>query len=350
MYVGENTGDAIRKVVVASRVVTTLAGQATHGSADGTGTSAQFYNVQGLALSADETTLYASEWNAHRIRQVRVSDGRVTPFAGSYNAPVACTASSCTDGVGTVARFYYPRGITLAGSDTLLVADGHSRRVRQIQISSGAVTTVAGSGTAAGTTDGGVDVATFHNYIYGISASQGGHVVLISDYGSHRIRMFMPTATMPFPPLLPPAPSWPPSPPPLPPFPPPAPPSSTVATLAGGTAGYLDGTGTNARFYTPRGLSVSPSGTFALVCDYQYKMVRHIDVDTGVVTTLAGKYNTAGNVDGIGSNARFGQPNGIALADHGRIAYVIDQQYGMLRRIDVASQAVTTIAGEIMLA
>ena len=125
---------------------------------------------------------------------------------------------------------------------------------------------------------------------------------------------------------------------------------SRVTTLAGGTAGYLDGTGTNARFYDPRGLSVSPSGTFALVCDYQYKMVRHVDVDTGVVTTLAGKSNTAGNVDGIGSNARFGQPNGIALADHGRIAYVIDKQYGMLRRIDVASQAVTTIAGEIMLA
>ena len=119
-----------------------------------------------------------------------------------------------------------------------------------------------------------------------------------------------------------------------------------MTTLAGGTTGYADGVGTTARFTNPYGLSVSPSGTFALVCDYTYKMVRHIDIGTGAVSTLAGKFNTAGNVDGVGSNARFGQPIDVALADHGRIAYVIDAQYGMVRRIDVGSRAVTTIAGE----
>ena len=345
VYVGQSTGNAIRKVVVASRVVTTLAGQPSAGSADGTGTSAQFYSVQGLALSADQTMLYASEHNGQRIRQVRVSDGRVTPFVGVYNGAVACTASACTDGIGTNARFNYPRGITLAGSDTLLVADGRSRRVRQIQISSRTVTTVAGSGTAAGTADGGAWVATFHNYPYGISASLAGHIVVISDYGSHRIRMFRPTNNLPFPPSLPPAPIWPPSSPPLPPFPPPAPPSSMVTTLAGSTYGYVDGTGTSARFYAPYGVSVSPSGTFALVADSTYKMIRHIDMDTQVVTTLAGKSNTGGSTDGVGSNARFGQPTDVALADHGRVAFVVDQSYGTLRRIDVGSRAVTTIAG-----
>ena len=118
-----------------------------------------------------------------------------------------------------------------------------------------------------------------------------------------------------------------------------------VTTLAGSTYGYVDGTGTSARFYAPYGVSVSPSGTFALVADSTYKMIRHIDMDTQVVTTLAGKSNTGGSTDGVGSNARFGQPRDVALADHGRVAFVVDQSYGTLRRIDVGSRAVTTIAG-----
>ena len=345
VYVGQSTGNAIRKVVVASRVVTTLAGQPSAGSADGTGTSAQFYSVQGLALSADQTMLYASEHNGQRIRQVRVSDGRVTPFVGVYNGAVACTASACTDGVGTNARFNYPRGITLAGSDTLLVADGRSRRVRQIQISSRTVTTVAGSGTAAGTADGGAWVATFHNYPYGISASLAGHIVVISDYGSHRIRIFRPTNNLPFPPSLPPAPAWPPSPPPLPPFPPPQPPSAVVSTLAGSTYGHVDGTGSSARFSSPHDVVLSPDGEFALVADNHYDVIRHIGIDTQIVTTLAGKSNVVGITDGVGTNARFNAPTSICLADFGKVAFVTDSGTGRLRLIQVGTATVTTIAG-----
>ena len=74
-------------------------------------------------------------------------------------------------------------------------------------------------------------------------------------------------------------------------------------------------------------------------------MVRHIDVRTATVTTLVGKYNLAGNVDGVGTNARLGQPYGVQFADYARIAYVADSQYGMLKRIDVASGTLATIAG-----
>ena len=104
-------------------------------------------------------------------------------------------------------------------------------------------------------------------------------------------------------------------------------------------------TGTSARFYNPYGVALSPSGTFALIADYTYDLLRHIDVDTAVVTTLAGALNSAGTTDGIGTSARLNAPSAVCLADEGRVAFVTDQGSGRLRRIDVGSATVTTIAG-----
>ena len=108
-------------------------------------------------------------------------------------------------------------------------------------------------------------------------------------------------------------------------------------------------------FYQPYAVSVSPSGTFALVADYQYSTIRHIDVDTRELTTLAGKTNQvaiATILDGVGSNAHFTKPRAVALPLVGGrttaalVGFVVDFITGRLRRIDVSSRAVTTIAGE----
>ena len=118
-----------------------------------------------------------------------------------------------------------------------------------------------------------------------------------------------------------------------------------MSTLAGISAGHVDATGVSAKFSSPYDVAISPDGEFALVADYTYDVIRHIAMDGAVVTTLAGKSNVVGTTDGVGTNARFNAPSAICLVDYARVAFVVDYGTGRLRRIDVATAAVTTIAG-----
>jgi len=92
------------------------------GSTDATGTSASFNNPYGI--TTDGTNLYVADSGNHRIRQIVISTGVVTTLAGS--------SSGYTDATGTSARFNYPRGITTDGTN-LYVADYGKHRIRKIE-------------------------------------------------------------------------------------------------------------------------------------------------------------------------------------------------------------------------
>ena len=142
--------------------------------------------------------------------------------------------------------------------------------------------------------------------------------------------------------------------------------SSITSTLAGGGNGFIDGIGTAASFkalgpgvYT-RDVALSPCGTFALVPDSANNAIRRIDVETGNVTTLAGHYpgcvvvgtnRCQGYVDGPATRAKFHQPLHICIANHGRVAFVIDQTTGskpVLRRIDIGLDRATTMVSTLV--
>ncbi|MCD9189201.1 MAG: DUF6531 domain-containing protein [Pyrinomonadaceae bacterium] len=118
--------------------------------------------------------------------------------------------------------------------------------------------------------------------------------------------------------------------------------SWSVQTLAGnGTAGYLDGTAAQARFNNPQGVAVAPDGSF-YVADTNNNRIRKILPD-GTVSTIAGG-STAGFVDGNGTAARFNNPRGIAV-DNAGVIFVADNGNSAVRRIDTDGN-VTTIAGD----
>jgi len=100
--------------------VETLAGSSS-GSTDATGTSASFNNPMGI--TTDGTNLYVSDKNNHRIRKIVISTGVVTTLAGS--------SEGSTDATGTSARFYNPRGITTDGTN-LYVSDYLNHKIRKI--------------------------------------------------------------------------------------------------------------------------------------------------------------------------------------------------------------------------
>ena len=113
----------IRKIIIATGVVTTLAGGGSGTSTDGTGTTASFNRPQGI--TSDGTNLYVSDTNNHKIRKIVIATGVVTTLAGS-------TPFGSTDASGIAAKFKKPRGITSDGTD-LYVVDSANNKIRKIE-------------------------------------------------------------------------------------------------------------------------------------------------------------------------------------------------------------------------
>ncbi|KAF1712700.1 gluconolaconase [Pseudoxanthomonas kalamensis DSM 18571] len=113
-----------------------------------------------------------------------------------------------------------------------------------------------------------------------------------------------------------------------------------VTTLAGGGEGFVDGSGAAARFNTPSGLALDAAGNL-YVADTGNHAIRKVSPDD-IVTTLAGD-GQPGERDGIGAQARFNGPMGVAVDAVGNV-YVADTYNDRIRRID-AQGRVSTMAG-----
>jgi len=142
LYVADSNNSLIRKIVISTGAVTTVAGTGSSGSANGTGTSASFNYPQGI--TTDGTNLYVADNSNHLIRQIVISTSVVTTVAGTADN------SSSANGTGTSARFNYPTGSTTDGTK-LYVSALISHLIRKIVISTGAVTTLAGTGSSGST-------------------------------------------------------------------------------------------------------------------------------------------------------------------------------------------------------
>ena len=119
----DTSNHRIRKIVISTGVVTTLAG-GSHGSADNdNGTAASFTYPHGIIT--DGTNLYVADTFNYLIRKIVISTGAVTRLAGTGSPGSA-------DGTGTSASLYIPVAITTDGTN-LYVTDSSSHLIRQIE-------------------------------------------------------------------------------------------------------------------------------------------------------------------------------------------------------------------------
>ena len=125
LYVTDFGNSTIRQIVVASGKVTTLAGSpGLTGFADGTAGTARFSNPA-LGIATDGTRLFVSDYGNHTIRTVVIASGVVSTLAGSP------TVAGLVDGTGSVARFSHPEGITSDGK-SLYIADSDFHAIRKL--------------------------------------------------------------------------------------------------------------------------------------------------------------------------------------------------------------------------
>ena len=270
--------------VTANGVVTTFAGNVATGYADGQGSAAYFNNPKGIALDAAGNIYIADTFN-NRIRKVTPA-GAVTTIAGDGTA-------GYLDGQGTAAKFNNPYGLTVDASGNIYVADTKNNRIRKIT-PGGTVTTVAGY-LLSGFADGAANVARFKNP-QGIAIDNATGILYVVDTSNNRIRKIE---------------------------------NGTVSTFAGSFAGYQDDQGTAAYFNNPIGIAIDSSGDF-YIGDYFNSVIRKITSE-GLVSTYAGS-GLSEYADGIGNVASFYFPVGVAVTASGDV-YVADSYTQRIRKI-----------------
>ncbi len=284
-----------------AQVVSTLAGSTTHGSNNGIGTAAKFWNPSDVAIDMSGNLYVADDFNSE-IRKIVISTGQVSTFAGS-------TTYGSADGIGSAASFKGPQGITYDGAGNLYIADTGNNEIRKIVTSSGLVTTIAGSTTAG--SNNGIGTAAKFSGPDGLTCDGNGNL-FICDQGSMIRKIVISTGV--------------------------------VSTLAGSiTPGFANGTGTAAKFNLSIGLACDGNGNL-YVADANNYQIRKIVISTGVVSTLVGSITNTVSVDGTGTSAGIGDPNGITYDGNGNL-YFTDGVYNTVRKVVISSGVVTTIAG-----
>ena len=274
LYVADRSNNRIRRVTTAGVVSTYAGGNA--GFADGAPAAALFNSPQGLAVAANGDVLVADYSNA-RVRRIARSGtvaGAVTTLAGNGTA-----AAGSPDGTGTAAVIVGPTGMVLRGN-TLTVRDSLGL-LRQIDLTTAVVTTLTGSRTLGeGNADGDPLKARLRNIGTGLTTAPNGGFMLADDLALRSVSA-----------------------------------AGVVRTIASSRANGItaEGLGTLPQMpflvagSTPLALAVDPSGNVG-VSDFPSNgpVLRRIS-PAGVVTLAAGLTGlTSGHVDGVGSEGQFG--------------------------------------------
>lgn len=180
LYVAETANHVVRKIDTAGHL-TTVAGTTTQGFA-GDGTSAAtalLDSPQGLAV--DATNLYIADTHNHRIRKVNLATGIITTMAGNSSA-----GSTGDNGPATAATLDMPTALAFDTKGDLYVADVRAHRIRRIN-STGTITTVAGTGGQGFEGDGAPAAVALLDFPGGLAVDTNGNLYL-SDTHNNRIR------------------------------------------------------------------------------------------------------------------------------------------------------------------
>ena len=285
-YVTDLKNYTVRKMTPSGNVTTFAGG--IHGVGNGTGTGIQFWNPAGIAIDGS-SNIYVADYASIR---------KITPSGVSNTLAGDLYTTGSADGASTNARFNFPNGLAVDGSNNVYVADTYNHTIRKIT-PTGVVSTLAGSPGVSGTTDATGSNAQFY-YPSGVAVDGNGNVY-VADTFNNTIRKISSSGAV-----------------------------STFAGTPSALGTYLDGTGSDARFSFPPGITMGGGGNL-YVADQSNHIIRKI-TSTGVVTTFAGIPNSSGSTDGLGSVAQFNNPTGVTVDGSGNV-YGVDQNNHTIRKI-----------------
>jgi sugar lactone lactonase YvrE len=289
MYVVELSSGALHRLNANGEIETLRSRHEKGYSGDGGGVAeASLNGPHNCVVAADDQLLIADSWN-HVVRQVDLKTLHTSTLAGTGQA-----GFSGDGGPADAATFDYVMCIALSPDrQTLHVTDLKNRRIRNVALSSGQVTTVAGNGQKGVPKDGmRATEAPLVDPRAAASDHQGNLYVL--ERGGHALRVVRP--------------------------------DGTIQTVAGtGQQGFRDGEGSQAQLGAPKHLCCDPQGN-VFIADDQNKAIRKYDPKTGQLTTVLGR--------GFGDpRLTLEHPHGVRW--HNGWLYVVDTGHNRIMRMPI---------------
>jgi len=180
VYVSDVNNSRVRKIDTAG-IVSTVAGNGTATwSGDGFATGVSLYAPAGLALDTAGNLYVADYWNGC-IR--KVAGGVMTTVAGTGGS----LGYSGDGGPATSALLGAVADVTFDSAGNCYIADNTNSCIRKVDAATQFISTVAGTGTAGFSGDGGPATSAQLNEPWGVTVDSAGNVY-IADYGNNRIR------------------------------------------------------------------------------------------------------------------------------------------------------------------
>ena len=300
----------------------TFAGDGTYGySGDGGPATVADLNTPLGTVSDSAGNLYIADTYNQVIRKVAAGTGVITTVAGT-----GIGGYSGDNGPATSAQLNYPEGVALDSNGNLYIADFSNSVIRMVSAATGVITTFAGNGIGNCSGDNGPASSAGLLSPIGIAFDSTGNLYIDDQYCS-RIRKV-------------------------------AAGTGTITTVAGnGTAGYSgdNGAATSAELDIPSGIAVDLAGNLYIADTYN-DIVREVNAQTGIITTVAGTMPTTSNFGysypqngysgdgGPAISAKLYWPEGLAVDGAGNL-YIADSQNSAIRKVTAGSGIITTVAG-----
>jgi len=265
----------------------------------------QIGSPEGIALDA-QGNIYFADFTNNQIKKVDRNTGVLSIVAGTGAAGYAGDG-----GLATLALLNKPTGIAFSNAGELYVSDYYNHVVRKINLSSGIISSVVGTGIPGFSGDGGAASAAQLYRPLGLAFDTYSNL-FISDYWNHKIRKVDS--------------------------------AGIITTVAGTTAGFSGDnySAVSSQLYFPAGIATDAQNNLYIADSYNNR-VRKID-SIGMITTIAGNgsYTFSGD-GGQATSASLKQPYGVAVNKNGEI-FISDYYNDRVRKVD-ASGVISTVAG-----
>jgi len=252
--------------------------------------------------------LFIAPANQNRVFEV---DG-----AGQLTLAVGDGATGSDGDGGAFPAMILPRGIAVDAAGNLFFFDSGHHRIRRRDAATGALSDVAGNGTSGFSGDGGPATEASLDYVSGIALDAAGNL-FFADLDNQRVRRVDAA-------------------------------SGIIETVAGnGDWGFSgdDGPAVDASLARPMGLALDSEGNL-FIADRDNNRVRRVDASSAKITTVAGNGTSGFGGDGdLATRAELDWPVAAALDGLGNL-FIADQRNQRVRRVDSASATITTVAGD----
>ncbi len=296
VYVCEIGNHVIRRVDRATGVITTVAGTGEQGYAGDGGPATQAKLNEPYEVRFDaQGNLFFVEMMNHLVRRVDVKTGRISTIAGSGQE-----GFSGDGGPATAARLKRPHSIALDSEGNIFICDIGNHRVRRIDAATGIITTFAGTGEQAVTPDGASITGTPLNGPRALDFDGEHSLYLALREGNAVYRLDLK--------------------------------SSTLHHLAGnGVKGFSGdgGPAKQAELSGPKGIAGGPQGDVYLA-DTESHTIRVIRRASGLIETLVGDGQAGDGPDGDPHRCRLARPHGVCVDTEGHV-YIGDSSNHKVR-------------------